>query len=296
MNGTIDEQELRGLIGELVEGWNAGDGTSYARPFAEDADFVNIMGLKARGREQIAFGHDEILSTYYKGTKLACEVEAIRFLRPDVALADLSLRLEGSDGMPFTLRASSAGVVFSKDGGRWSIAAFRNMIPFERPGAGPVEQKLAAPTQAEPVAEQEIETLLAAMFAAWNRGDVPAYTAFWSPDADLVNVLGMHRRGRGQILAELEFLHSGRFRGTQIHELGHTIRFLTPEIAVVQVRWEMHGDPGQTGHPVENGTRRGIFTHTMRRAPEGWRLAASQNTDVVPVPDFLEAANPRAAA
>jgi hypothetical protein len=70
-------------------------------------------------------------------------------------------------------------------------------------------------------------------------------------------------------------------------ELGHSIRFLTPEIAIVHLRWEMRGDPGQPGHEVEGGIRQGIFTPVAVKREEGWRLAASQNTDIKPIPDFL---------
>jgi hypothetical protein len=35
--------------------------------------------------------------------------------------------------------------------------------------------------------------------------------------------------------------------------------------------------------------RRGIFTHVLERTPEGWRFVASQNTDVLPIPDPLRA-------
>jgi len=297
MNKASDEREIRGLIEAFAEGWNGQDGLACARPFAEDADFINIMGLKARGREVIGRGHEEILATVFRGTKLNYAIESIRFVRPDVAVGDATLRLHYADGAPFPMRASSAGFVAGKQRGQWSIVVFRNMIPFERPAAGPMERALAEQNDSgrRTTAQQEIEAALGAMFAAWNRGDLEAYVGFWSQDGELVNVMGMHRRGRAEILAELEFLHATRFRGTQIRDLGHSIRCLAPEIAVVHVRWEMRGDLGQPGHEVAGGVRRGIFTHTVRRTDEGWRLASSQNTDIQPIPDFLAAA-PGAAA
>ena len=137
-------------------------------------------------------------------------------------------------------------------------------------------------------ARKEIDATLADMVAAWNRGDVRGYVWFWSEEGELVNVLGMHRSGREEILAELEFLHAGRFRGTQIRDLGHSVRFLSDRIAIVHLPWEMSGDRGQPGHEAPGGIRRGIFTHVICRGPEGWRITASQNTDVVPIPDFLK--------
>lgn len=34
----------RDLVGELEKAWNTADGEGFGRPFAEDADFVNIRG------------------------------------------------------------------------------------------------------------------------------------------------------------------------------------------------------------------------------------------------------------
>ena len=36
-----------------------------------------------------------------------------------------------------------AGLIAVRDGDAWSIAVFRNMIPFQRPLAGPMERSLA---------------------------------------------------------------------------------------------------------------------------------------------------------
>lgn len=141
---TQDEKEIGGLVEAFVEGWNAGDGGACARPFAEDADFVAVTGLKAHGRDLIARGHAEILSTVFRGTQLSATVESIRFVRGDVAVADVTMRLRYEDGRPFMPGQypgySSAGLVVAKDGGRWSIIAFRNLVPFGRPAAGPLEE------------------------------------------------------------------------------------------------------------------------------------------------------------
>lgn len=147
MAETNDEKAIRGLVAAFVEGWNAGDGKACAKPFAVDADFTAITGLKASGRDVIARGHDEILSTIYRGTRNSADVQSIRFLRPDVAVVDVIFRLQKENGQPFELRGSSCGMVVTKEGGNWSIAVLRNMIPFERPAAGPLERELRADTR-----------------------------------------------------------------------------------------------------------------------------------------------------
>ena len=139
MKTTNDETAIRGLVDAFVNAWNAGDGEACGRPFAEDADFTAIHGLKVHGRETIARGHTEILATIYQGTRLEATVESIRFLRPDVAVADVTT---AAHNFPFGLRRTLLLLVATKENDAWSIAVFRNMVPYERPLAGPVEREL----------------------------------------------------------------------------------------------------------------------------------------------------------
>ena len=142
-DSSSDEAAIRGLVDAFTEGWNAHDGKACARPFAPDADFTNIMGLRAHGRDLIARGHDEILSTIFRTARISSTVESIRFIRPDVAVADVAFSMKSEGGGPFGLVQSLAGLVATKEGDSWSIVVFRNMVPFQRPTAGPIEQSIA---------------------------------------------------------------------------------------------------------------------------------------------------------
>jgi uncharacterized protein (TIGR02246 family) len=42
------------LAARLQDAWNTGDGAGFAAPFSDDADFVNVYGMHARGRAAIA--------------------------------------------------------------------------------------------------------------------------------------------------------------------------------------------------------------------------------------------------
>lgn len=144
MSQISDEAAIRRLVDLFTEGWNAKDGKACARPFAVDADFINIMGLKAHGRDQIARGHDEIFAGIFREMRISSVVESIRFVRVDVAVVDVAFTTKSQVEGPFKLLRSSAGLVATREGNAWSIVAFRNMIPFERPAAGPLERALAA--------------------------------------------------------------------------------------------------------------------------------------------------------
>jgi len=141
-----DEMQVEQLVQTLVDGWNSEDAAMCARPFARDADFTAITGLRAKGKDVIAKGYAEILATLYRGSRNSAKIESIRFLRPDVAVVDVTFRFIG-ELRPFNLERSSCGLVCTKDEGVWTIAVFRNMVPFARPVAGPLERELLAATQ-----------------------------------------------------------------------------------------------------------------------------------------------------
>ena len=135
---------------------------------------------------------------------------------------------------------------------------------------------------------REIEATVEQMAERWNRHDTRSYVDLWLEDCTFVNVVGMCRQSRRELLAELNYLHNDRFRNTQIRIERQTIRLLAPDLAVATVWWQMTGDPGMPGHPTPNGERQGVLTHVVRRTLPGWRFVASQNTDRLPIPDPLE--------
>jgi uncharacterized protein (TIGR02246 family) len=142
-----DEIEIRSLIDTFVRGWNAPNGDLLASVFAEDADFTAVTGLRAKGRETLARAHDEILATAFRGSKQSGRVNDVRFLRPDVAAVDATLTFV--ENAPLGLTHSRPGCVATREAQGWRIAVFRNMIPFGRAAAGPVEERLMASSRAE---------------------------------------------------------------------------------------------------------------------------------------------------
>jgi uncharacterized protein (TIGR02246 family) len=141
MTNHQDERAIRGLVAAFVEGWNAGDGFACAQPFSENAEFTAVTGARIKGRDLIGRGHVEILSTVFRGTRNSAVVNDITFLRPDVAAADVTFRIEPMADKPWLPPYSSCGIVTTKENGVWSIAVFRNLVPFGRPVAGPLDRE-----------------------------------------------------------------------------------------------------------------------------------------------------------
>jgi uncharacterized protein (TIGR02246 family) len=123
-----DERIVSDLVAELEKAWNAADGARFARPFAEDADFVNIRGEHLRTREVIAKGHQAIFNTIYKGSVVRYQVAGVRAIAPAVLLAHVKSTLKAPTGPLAGQHGSLFTVVLVQDQNSWSIAAFHNTL------------------------------------------------------------------------------------------------------------------------------------------------------------------------
>ncbi len=121
---AADETSIRENVRQLEEGWNRKSGALFARPFAEDADYVVINGLHINGRAAIDKGHQRIFDTVYKESVLRLTVERVRFLRPDVAIVHAAAHLKVGQGA--AARDARITLVMSKEKEGWKIVAFQN--------------------------------------------------------------------------------------------------------------------------------------------------------------------------
>lgn len=139
---------------------------------------------------------------------------------------------------------------------------------------------------ANPADEAAIHDLVRQLLAAWNRGDGHAYGALFADDADYVAFDGSHTKGRQEIATSHQELFDKWVKGTRLVGKIESVRFLSPEVALVHAT-------GSTIFPGEDKPRpsrdsiqtlvviqRGgewIFTafhnnRIVRRGPLGWIL------------------------
>jgi len=121
---SADEAAMRESVKQMETGWNTKSGTLFAKPFAEDADYVVINGMYIKGRNIIETQHQRIFDTIYKDTTLSLTVKQIRFLRPDVAVVHVSGQRVGP-GKDHNQEAMIT-LVMTKQNDGWLIAAFQN--------------------------------------------------------------------------------------------------------------------------------------------------------------------------
>ena len=122
------ERIVSDLVSELEEAWNAADGARFARPFAEDADFVNIRGEHLRTREVIAKGHQAIFNTIYAGSVVRYRVTRVRAIASAVLVAHVTATLKAPTGPLAGEHSSLFTLVLVQDGNAWRIAAFHNTL------------------------------------------------------------------------------------------------------------------------------------------------------------------------
>lgn len=124
---AADEAAMRAVVEQMMNGWNAKNGEQLAKPFAEDADYVVINGMKIKGRDAIAKGHQGIFDTIYKNTVMTLNVEQIRFLRSDVAVVHVKGELSYKEAESLNRKGfARMTLVMTKTEGKWEIAAFQN--------------------------------------------------------------------------------------------------------------------------------------------------------------------------
>lgn len=119
--GASEEAAVRAVIERYVSARDDRDAAALAELFTADADQYTTTGDWRRGRAQMLPGMAE--SSRQNPGSRGIEVRAVRFLTPDVALADGAYLIAGSD-LP---RWTTIAVV--REAGVWRIAAIRNMTP-----------------------------------------------------------------------------------------------------------------------------------------------------------------------
>jgi uncharacterized protein (TIGR02246 family) len=124
-----------------------------------------------------------------------------------------------------------------------------------------------------------IERTAKSFLDAWNKHDARAFAMTFTKDADFTNVARIHARER----ANVETLHARVF--ATVFKASHqtaqirSIRFLTPDLAAVDVDWQMTGATFQNGSPRPG--RKGLLNWVMAKQADGaWLIEVMHNTEL----------------
>lgn len=136
-----DAESVRNVVAGFVTAWNHHDMDQFGKLFALDADFVNVTGVRMKGRHEIqmhhAWSHGAIPQTtpvpgtspanygIFKNSTMKFNAVDVRFLRNDTALAHVSWQLSG-DNRTATPRHGAFLFVLTQGRDGWQIAAAQN--------------------------------------------------------------------------------------------------------------------------------------------------------------------------
>src|SRR5689334_20272640 len=118
-----DEAAIRKAIADYVAALNKGDLDVVLAFWAPDADYIDESGKLTRGRDAIAALFRQSLPAL-KGTTVTGQVHSLKFLRPEIALADGALEFTNPDG---TRDADRYAIVWTKAGDKWLISSARDL-------------------------------------------------------------------------------------------------------------------------------------------------------------------------
>jgi uncharacterized protein (TIGR02246 family) len=120
-----DEAAIRELVSKYVDARERSDPQAVESLFTSDADQLVSSGEWRKGRDAVVRGTME--SSRNTGGKRSITVESVRFITPEVAIADGRYDLTEPAGG--ATRRMWTTLVLQRTANGWRIAAIRNMLP-----------------------------------------------------------------------------------------------------------------------------------------------------------------------
>lgn len=131
---NADETAILELIEAMTAAWRRGDAEGYGARYQAEATFTNVFGDFYVGRGDFDRRHEEVFAGIFKDTMLSMQIRELRFLRGDIAVADIVTTLAGAKIRPPGVEVGPDGalhsallMVLTKEQGLWEIAAYHNV-------------------------------------------------------------------------------------------------------------------------------------------------------------------------
>jgi uncharacterized protein (TIGR02246 family) len=152
---------------------------------------------------------------------------------------------------------------------------------------------LAAPLGAQTASDDTaIRRIVQDEIDAWNKGDAVAYSRHFAADGTFTNIAGQFFTGYDAFLKQHAVIFQGRFKQTTLQQDVVSLKFLRPDVAVIEVLTAVAGAaPAQLVQgtaPDATGRLRTRLLQVVVKQGSDWKVVAYHNVDVkpgIPVPD-----------
>jgi uncharacterized protein (TIGR02246 family) len=132
----MEDRAVLEVVRRLEASWNDHDMDAFGELFADDADFVNVYGMRWRDKKTIREEHRALHHSVFRKSTLTTRDTTVSFPASDVAIARSSWDLAGlmnSSGEPQPDRHGILTHVLKKREGRWHIVVSQNTDIVPRP-------------------------------------------------------------------------------------------------------------------------------------------------------------------
>ena len=132
--------------------------------------------------------------------------------------------------------------------------------------------------------ETAIRSLVAAQAAAWDAGDATAYAKDIAPEVSFTNLFGMVMYGHKSFVERHRQILATFYKGTTKHHVIRRIRFVTPDVAIVDIDNEVRGVramPAGIQVPPDGVVKTQLMELFVRRGGRWW-IEAYHNVDTKP--------------
>jgi len=132
--------------------------------------------------------------------------------------------------------------------------------------------------------EAAIRNIVADQVVAWNAGDGEGHGRHLSDEASFTNLFGMVMYGRPAFVARQKEILATFYKGTTKQQVIRKIRFVTPDVAIVDIDNEVQGVkamPAGIVVPPDGVIKTQLMEVFVRRGGQWW-VEAYHNVDTKP--------------
>lgn len=147
--------------------------------------------------------------------------------------------------------------------GKMALAVFTLLILF----GGFCRAQMASGTDADSAG---IKQCVAAWEDAWNRHDAHATATAYVEDGDFSSTTGVPSHGWKELEAHYNEIFTTFLKDAHRNDQVRSIRFLAPDIASVDIDWQMSGARTRDGKDAPN--RKGLLTWIVAKRNGQWMI------------------------
>ena len=134
-----------------------------------------------------------------------------------------------------------------------------------------IGQAVARPEGGSPQDEEALRKVQEGFAAAWNQHDAAAMSMFWAEDGDWTGPDGNTAQGRAAVENLLAEAHTGDSATSKLAIKVNTIRFLKPDVAVVDAECQLTGARDELDKPLP--AQKVVATSVLVKKDGKWQTA-----------------------